>query len=231
MKTRAVAVIPARGGSKRIPGKNVRSFFGKPMIQYSVEAARESGLFDRVVVSTDSREIADVAVRAGAEVPALRPEALADDHTPTIPVLLHAFRELIPDGSSYELGCCILATAPFLQSRYLKEGFELIRTRGVSSVLAVTRSRFPIFRAMKLSEEGQIRWVWPEHESTRSNDLPTTYHDAGQFFWFDVARFLKNERILMPDSLPVELPGHLVQDIDTPEDWSVAEQLYRALRG
>lgn len=227
---KAVAIIAARGGSKRIPRKNIKPFFGKPMICYSIDAALASGLFDKVVVSTDSEEIAAVAISAGAEVPSLRPAELSDDKTPTIPVLLHAIKELVPNYSDYVHACSIMATAPFVQQSSLREGYELMQGQGVSSALSVTTFPFPILRAMKLNEESQIRWAWPEYEQTRSQDLPEFYHDAGQFVWFDIASFLRNGKILMPDSLPVKIPRKFVQDIDTLEDWSVAELIYRTMK-
>ncbi|MGZ3707393.1 MAG: pseudaminic acid cytidylyltransferase, partial [Bdellovibrionota bacterium] len=206
-----IAVIPARGGSKRIPGKNIRPFFGKPMIQHSIDAALGSGLFERVLVTTDSPEIAEVAIRAGAQVPMLRPAELSDDHTPTIPVLLHALREMAPKSTTYDYACCILATAPLIQVKSLLEGYELIRGRRASSVIAVTDFGYPIFRAFKQGEKGNLEWVWPEYALARSNDLPATFHDAGQFYWLDAQRFLTTEKILAPDTAPLHLPRHLVQ--------------------
>lgn len=200
------------------------------MIQYSIDAALESGLFDQVVVSTESEEIATVAKRCGASVPALRPAELADDFTPTFPVLMNAIDSLIPGGRDYDFACRITATAPMVDKKYLREGFELIQRKRVCSVISVTTFPYPIFRAMKLNEEGQIRWMWPEYELARSNDLPEAYHDAALFTWFDVQKFLKNGRTIMPDTLPVKIPRHLVQDIDTPEDWEVAENIFRAYR-
>lgn len=227
MKEKAVAIIPARGGSKRIPGKNIKPFFGKPMMQYSIDAALECGLFDQVVVSTDSEEIAAVARKLGASVPALRPAELANDFTPTFPVLMNAIAELIPNGKEYTYACRITATAPLIDKKYIQQGYELISTKKVCSVLSVTTFPYPIMRAFKLNEQGELRWMWPEHELTRSNDLPEAYHDAALFTWFDVQKFLKNGRTIMPDTLPVRIPRHLVQDIDTPEDWEVAENIFR----
>jgi pseudaminic acid cytidylyltransferase len=224
----SVAIIPARGGSKRIPNKNIRPFFGKPMIQYSIEAAQKSGLFEEIIVSTDSLDIAAVARAAGASVPMLRPAELSSDHAQTVPVILHAARKMARPGHRY--GCCILATAPFLDPQQLKRGFDLLREKKAASAYAVTTFEYPIFRAFKKNEEGFLRWVWPEYRLTRSNDLPETFHDAGQFYWFDMDRFLASEVLDGEDLVPVVIPRNQVQDIDTPEDWEVAETLYRAIR-
>ncbi|TWI72368.1 N-acylneuraminate cytidylyltransferase [Desulfobotulus alkaliphilus] len=225
-----IAIIPARGGSKRIPGKNIRSFAGKPMIAYSIEAAILSGLFDRIIVSTDSPEIASTARKYGAEVPFLRPEKLSDDHTPTTPVLLHCLQHLEKKNTLPEYACCIYATAPLIQPCFIKKGYKTIKTRKVSSVFSVTSFTFPIFRALHITETGHLAMFWPEHELTRSNDLPEAFHDAGQFYWFDCRKFMKHPKIYTDDALPVILPRHLVQDIDTEEDWQRAEYLYKALQ-
>ncbi len=223
----AVAIIPARAGSKRIPGKNIRPFLGKPMIQYSIEAAQDSGLFDRVVVSTDSDEIARLARSMGADVPFVRPAHLADDHTPLADVLHHALVFLAEQGASYEAVCCILATAPLLQQRYLQQGATLLATHDTDAVIPVTTYEFPIFRSFQ-QVQGRLQLIWPEHELTRSNDLPEAYHDIGQFYWLKTAAFLRSRRIFAPGALPVVVPRSLVQDIDTEEDWQRAERLVRA---
>jgi len=224
-----VAIIPARGGSKRVPLKNIKPFLGKPIISYSIAAAQSSGLFDRIVVSTDSKEIADVALKFGAEVPFMRPADLADDFTTTAPVLLHALKWLMENGNPVQYACCIYATAPFVRPVYLKEGFNTITEKGVSSVFSVTTFPFPIFRALKINEEGHMQMFWPEHELTRSNDLPEAYHDAGQFYWLNCKAFFEDPRLYGRDALPVLLPRYMVQDIDTLEDWEAAEHLFKAL--
>jgi pseudaminic acid cytidylyltransferase len=225
-----VAVIPARGGSKRIPNKNIKLFAGKPIIAYSIEAAQRAGIFDRIVVSTDSEPIARVAHQCGAEVPFLRPAALSDDHTPTAPVVSHALDWLAAHGSPAEHVCCIYATAPFVRSEYVTEGYHLLTEYKVSSVFSVTAFPFPIFRALQIEADGHVAMVWPEHELTRSNDLPPTYHDAGQFYWLECQTFLQSQKMYGPDALPVILPRYLVQDIDTPEDWETAEHMFQALQ-
>lgn len=224
-----VAVIPARGGSKRIPGKNIKWFAGKPIIAYSIEAAGASGLFERIIVSTDSEEIAAVARKYGAETPFVRPAELAGDFTPTADVLLHALDWLVEHATPATFLCCIYATAPFVQPRFIREGYELLRQTCAASVFSVTTYPAPIHRALKIEPDGRLAMVRPEHELTRSNDLPECFHDAGQFYWLDVRRFQVEKRIYSPDARPVVLPRCLVQDIDTPEDWLTAEAMYEAL--
>jgi len=221
-----VAIIPARGGSKRVPGKNIKSFAGKPIIAYSIEAAKASGVFDKIIVSTDSKRIAQVAETCGAEVPFMRPPELADDFTSTAAVLLHALNWLIQDGTSPDYICCIYATAPFAGAGYIQEGLKLITEKEVSSVFSVTTFPFPILRALKMTENGHLAMFWPEFEMRRSNDLPEAYHDAGQFYWMDSRKFLETKRVYTADALPVILPRYLVQDIDTAEDWETAEMMY-----
>ena len=224
-----IAIIPARGGSKRIPGKNIKSFAGKPLISYSIEAALACGVFDHVAVSTDSEEIAAVAEAAGASVPFMRPEELSDDHTPTAPVITHAIEWFADAVARPDYACCIYATAPFLRPQYLIQGLEEMRRAGCATVYSVTSFPFPIFRGLKINEDGSLAMFWPEHELTRSQDLPEAYHDAGQFYWVDCGRFLAEPRLYARDSRPVVLPRYLVHDIDTPEDWTTAEYMYRAL--
>ena len=222
-----IAVIPARSGSKRIKEKNIRPFLGKPMMAYSIEAALSSGCFGRVIVSTDSHVFARIAEEHGAET-LLRPAELADDHTPLAPVVEHALRETSV-SAPVERVCCILSTAPFVRPSDLRAGRDLLTERCVGSVFSVTTFPFPIFRGLRRAEDGTLSMFWPEHEMTRSNDLPEGYHDAGQFYWLEATRFLAEKRIYMPDALGVVLPRHLVQDIDTPEDWRRAELMYGAL--
>jgi pseudaminic acid cytidylyltransferase len=222
-----IALIPARGGSKRIPGKNVKLFRGKPMLAWSVEAAQASGLFDRIVVSTDSEEIAAVARAHGAEVPFLRPADISDDFTPLASVIKHALAWLQADGADVERICTILATAPFVRPADLVAGRQALVEADVASVFAVTSFAFPILRALRITDDGSLAMVWPEHELTRSNDLPEMYHDAGQFYWLDAARFLTAGRAYTQDARPVVLPRYIVQDIDTPEDWIRAELMHR----
>jgi pseudaminic acid cytidylyltransferase len=226
----AVAIIPARGGSKRIPEKNIRVFAGKPIISYSIEAAKTSALFDRIIVSTDSDNIARIAVSHGAETPFRRPTDLSDDFTPTAPVILHALEWLAQNGAMPTYFCCLYATAPFLTAHYLKQGLRILKEFNCTVCFAVTSFPFPIERALKIDKSGEIRMVWPEHENARSNDLPERYHDAGQFYWGDTVKFLKEKRLYASHCRPVVLPRHLVVDIDTPEDWRLAEMMYHAYK-
>jgi pseudaminic acid cytidylyltransferase len=220
-----ICIIPARGGSKRIPEKNIRDFCGKPMIAYSIAAAKASGVFDRIVVSTDSAGIAAVAKEYGAEVPFVRPAELSDDFATTDDVLIHALQQL----HAAECACCLYATAPFVQPEYLRQGFAALKKSGATSAFTVTTFPFPIYRGLKINDRGALEMLWPEHRTTRSQDLPEIYHDAGQFYWFDVRKFLKTPVMFAPDSVPIILPRHLVQDIDTPEDWTRAERMFQAL--
>lgn len=223
-----VAVIPARGGSKRIPRKNIMPFAGMPIIGYSIEAAKSCGLFDRILVSTDDEEIAAVARSFGAEVPFLRPPALADDFTGTNPVVKHALAWLSGEGHEVDLACCIYATAPFLQPNYLAEGFRKLKASDSSFAFSVTSFRFPIQRALRVTSNGAVEAIFPEHIFTRSQDLEEAYHDAGQFYWGRSEAFLNDSVLFSPASLAVILPRHLVQDIDTPQDWVEAEFMFRA---
>lgn len=222
-----VAIIPARGGSKRIPRKNLLPFDGVPMIVRSIRTALDSGLFDQVVVSTDDAEIAEVARAHGAQVPFLRPAALADDFTGTAAVIVHALQQL----PAFDYACCVYATAPLLQVRYLREGFELLQRHSDKSfAFSVCDFGFPVQRALTLDGQGALTALYPEFRNTRSQDLPEAFQDAGQFYWGRSEAWLRGEVLYSPASLPVILPRYLVQDIDTPQDWKRAEYLYAALR-
>ena len=222
-----VAIIPARGGSKRIPRKNLKPFDGVPMIVRSIRTALDCGLFDQVVVSTDDQEIADVARAHGAQVPFVRPVELADDFTGTVAVIVHALSQL----PIFDYVCCIYATAPLLQAKYLRQGHELlVQHPDKSFAFSVTGFGFPVQRALTLDEQGALTSLYPEFRNTRSQDLPEAYQDAGQFYWGRTEAWLRGDVLFSPASLPVILPRHLVQDIDTLEDWKRAEYLYAALK-
>lgn len=222
-----VAIIPARGGSKRIPRKNLKPFDGVPMIVRSIRTALDCGLFDQVVVSTDDEEIADVARAHGALVPFVRPVELADDFTGTAAVIVHALNQL----PTFDYVCCIYATAPLLQARYLRQGHELlVQHPDKSFAFSVAGFGFPVQRALTLDEQGALTSLYPEFRNTRSQDLPEAYQDAGQFYWGRREAWLRGDVLFSPASLPVILPRHLVQDIDTLEDWTRAEYLYAALK-
>jgi N-acylneuraminate cytidylyltransferase len=222
-----VAIIPARGGSKRIPSKNLKLFDGLPMIVHSIRTALKSGLFEQVVVSTDDAEIAEVALAHGAQVPFLRPARLADDFTGTAAVIVHALQQL-PD---FDYACCVYATAPLLQARFLREGFELLERQPEKSfTFSVCRFGFPVQRALTLDGQGALTALYPEFRNTRSQDLPEAFQDAGQFYWGRSAAWLRGDVLYSSASLPVILPRHLVQDIDNAEDWQRAEYLHAALK-
>nr|WP_294867093.1 pseudaminic acid cytidylyltransferase [uncultured Pseudogulbenkiania sp.] len=225
-----LAVIPARGGSKRIPRKNIKDFCGQPMIARSIAAARQSGCFDRIIVSTDDHEIADVARILGAEVPFMRPAELSDDHTGTIPVMAHAIRWQQLHGEAAEQVCCIYATAPFVAADDIARGLQLLQDSAARYAFSVTSYPFPIQRAIRLTASGHVAMFSPEHFNTRSQDLEEAYHDAGQFYWGDAAAWLDGTPIFSEAAVPVILPRHRVQDIDTPEDWARAEIMFRALQ-
>jgi pseudaminic acid cytidylyltransferase len=223
-----LAVIPARGGSKRIPHKNIKPFCGKPIIAWSIDAARQSGCFDRILVSTDDAEIAEVALAFGAEVPFVRPAELSDDHTGTIPVIAHAIRWQQQSGEAPTAVCCVYATAPFVRAEDLRRGLEVLQETGCDYAFAVTSFAFPIQRAIRITYTGRVEMFHPEHFKTRSQDLEDAYHDAGQFYWGRAEAWLAGKPIFSSDAAPVILPRHRVQDIDTPEDWERAELMFKA---
>lgn len=223
----SVAIIPARGGSKRIPRKNLLAFDGVPMIVRSIRTALDSGLFEQVVVSTDDAEIAELALAHGAQVPFLRPAELADDFTGTAAVIVHALQQL----PAFDYACCVYATAPLLQARFLREGFDLLQQHPQKSfAFSVCSFGFPVQRALTLDGQGALTALYPEFRQTRSQDLPEAFQDAGQFYWGRSEAWLRGDVLYSPASLPVLLPRHLVQDIDTPQDWKRAEYLYAALK-
>ena len=224
-----IAFIPARGGSKRIPGKNIKLFYGKPIIAYSIEAARKSGIFDRIIISTDSQEIAAVANEYGGETPFMRPAEIADDFSTTADVVKHGLEWLQQHDVTVEHVCCLYATAPFVCSADIRKGFDILVSRQVSSVLPVASYQCSIFRGLKIAEDGHLEMIWPEHELTRSNDLPEAYHDVGQFYWLDAKIFIETNKIYGKDAFPLIIPRYLAQDIDTPEDWQLAEIMYEVL--
>lgn len=224
-----VAIIPARGGSKRIPRKNIKHFHGKPMIAYSIEAAIASRCFDKVIVSTDDAEIAEVAKQCGAEVPFLRPTDISDDYATTMDVMQHAIVWCVGNGWDVNAVCCLYATAPFVTPEYLQQGFDKLNQGSFEFVFSAATFPFPIQRAIKISPEGEVSMFSPENEQVRSQDLEEAYHDAGQFYWGKTEAFLEKKAIFTNHSSVVLLPRNRVQDIDTPEDWDLAEALYAAL--
>lgn len=225
---KCIAIIPARGGSKRIPKKNIKDFFCKPLLAYSIEKALNTNLFEKVLVSTDDEYIKKIAEEYGAVVPFLRPKELSDDFTGTGAVISHALTFLEAQGEEYDYVCSIYATAPLLQEKYIKEGFEKLKNSDASNSFSVTSMPFPIQRTFKINDE-RCEMFWPENFSKRSQDLDEAYQDAGQFYWNNLHK--KSEDIMFgKDSIPIVLPRYLVQDIDTVEDWERAKILYEVLK-
>jgi len=223
-----IAVIPARGGSKRIPRKNIKAFCGKPMIAWSIEAAKQSGLFDRIIVSTDDAEIVEIARQWGAEAPFMRPDELSNDYAGTTEVIAHATKWALDSGFDVDAVCCIYATAPFIQVTDLKRGWAALNSGDWAYAFTVTDFAAPIFRSFKQTPDGGIEMFFPEHFSTRSQDLPTALHDAGQFYWGRPSAWIEGKRVFDKSSSPVIIPRWRVQDIDTEEDWLRAELMFRA---
>jgi len=226
---RSIAIIPARGGSKRIPRKNIKDFFGKPLIAYSIQVALESKLFDKIVVTTDDEEIATIAKKYGAKVPFLRPKELSDDFTGTNDVVKHALEWLKSKREVFDFACTIYATAPLLESKYLIEGYNALKNSTAINAFSATSMPFPIQRTFKVNSKGRCEMFTPEHYMTRSQDLEEAYQDAGQFYWTKVDE-QSNKIMFDQDSLPIILPRHLVQDIDTLEDWKRAEIMYEIVQ-
>ncbi len=225
-----ICVIPARGGSKRIPRKNIKDFNGKPIIAYSIEAALRSGCFDQVLVSTDDDEIAKVAKEYGAQVPFVRPDDLSNDYVGTIPVVKHAIEWIENNSNSIEDVCCLYATAPFVQSKILSKAYQQLKDSKGDYCFSVASYSFPIQRAIKIIQDNKLIMLNPEHFNTRSQDLEDIYHDAGQFYWGNAQSFKHEIPFFSENATPYILPSYLVQDIDTLEDWIRAEVMYKALQ-
>lgn len=226
-----IAIIPARGGSKRIPRKNIKEFYGKPMIAWSIEAAKEADLFDRIIVSTDDEEIARVARKWGAEVPFNRPEELADDFVLPTKVVTHATQWLLDHDVNLHAVCCIYATAPFVLATDIRRGLTALQSGNWAYAFPVTEFAAPIFRSFKETEDGGIEMFFPEHFETRSQDLPRALHDVGQYYWGRPDAWLSGARIFDRHSKPILIPRWRVQDIDTIDDWVRAEILAPAFFG
>ena len=224
-----LCIIPARGGSKRIPRKNIKAFGGRPMIEWSIKVALKSECFDRVIVSTDDLEISQVAVACGAEVPFLRPVDLSDDQTATTPVIAHAIAWQNLNGEQVTEACCLYATAPFVRIEDLRFGLEKLLAGDVEYVFSLTSFPYPIQRALHVNSNQRIEMFQPEHFNTRSQDLPVAWHDAGQFYWGKANAWLSEVPIFGASSTAVPIPRWRVQDIDTPEDWERAELMFKCL--
>ena len=224
-----IAVIPARGGSKRIPRKNIKDFCGKPMIVWSIEAAKASALFDHIIVSTDDNEIAELAKKHGAEVPFIRPAELSDDFVGTGDVVKHAVEWAIKNVGKPEFICTIYATAPFIKPTDIGKGLNLLVENNSQIAFTVTSFPFPIQRAIKINENGRVEMFQLGSFMTRSQDLEPAYHDAGQFYWAKTDAVLNDVLAFSKEAVPVILPRHRVQDIDTYEDWARAELLFQLM--
>ena len=224
-----VAVIPARGGSKRIPRKNIRNFCGKPMIHWSIEVAKNSGCFDRIIVSTDDDEIASVAKRCGAEVPFIRPSAISDDHATTADVIAHSIGHMETSGFPVSAVCCIYATAPFILPQNIQEALEKFQRTNAEFVFSAALYASPIQRAFSINSKDRVEMANPEYFSTRSQDLEQMYHDAGQFYWGKPEAFVEKQPFFTSKSCAYILPRYRVCDIDTEEDWQFAEFLFHAI--
>ena len=218
-----LALIPARGGSKRIPHKNIKPFLGKPIIAYSIETAKKSGLFDEIIVSTEDDKIAEVAKQYGASIPFMRSKEKADDYTPLNEVIIEVKEKYKSLGKAFDYICMILPTAPFITVENLKKGFELLKNSDFDSVRPVVRFDFPIQRAFRLKDNGLVEPMFPDLFPKRSQDLEPAYHDAGQFYW------MKGDKDLSRNKGAFEISPVLAQDIDTPDDWEMAEAKYKIL--
>lgn len=224
-----LCVIPARGGSKRVPRKNIRTFRGRPMIAWSIEAARQSGLFERIIVSTDDAEIAEIARAHGAEIPFVRPAELADDQAGTLPVVAHALEWMEAEAGTFAAVCCLYATAPFATAADLRTALGMLEAGDWSYVFTAAEFSAPIFRSFQIRPEGGVEMFFPEKFASRSQDLPRAWHDAGQFYWGRPSAWRAREPFFTSRALVLPLPRSRVQDIDTPEDWAHAERLHALL--
>jgi pseudaminic acid cytidylyltransferase len=225
---KVVAIITARGGSKRIPRKNIKPFNGKPIIAYSIEAALSSGVFDTVMVSTDDKEIADVARNYGANIPFMRSPERSDDYATTADVIREVLDNFRLQGEAFEYACCIYPTAPFVTADKLSHAFKSLVDSGADSVIPVTKFSFPIWRSFKM-ENGKVSYNWPEFAPRRSQDLPPAYHDCGQFYFFKTDTFLSTGKLVTDNTFAIEVPETEVQDIDTEEDWKIAEMKFNSI--
>ncbi len=223
-----IAIIPARGGSNRIPRKNIKDFCGRPIIAWPIEVAKASGLFDHVIVSTDDVEIAEVAKKWGAEVPFMRPPELSDAHASTDSVIVHAVQKSQQIYRNPRYGCCIYPTSPFLTTDDIKRGFDMLLAHKATSVFPVVKYDFPIEQAFLLDGVRPCP-KWPDKLNERSQDLPDYYHDAGMFYWFDVEKFLTEGRLFCADSVVCVIPGNRCQDINTHDDWEDAEIKFKVM--
>jgi N-acylneuraminate cytidylyltransferase len=223
-----LAIITARGGSKRIPRKNIKSFLGQPIIRYSINAAVESSVFDEIMVSTDDLEIAEIANSFGAKTPFFRSQNTADDFATTADVIHEVLTEYKQRGREFKYCCCIYPTAPFVTASKLKTAYAKIIDSRAKSLIPVVKFNFPVLRSLKITD-GKIEYNWPDYEKYRSQDLPSHYHDCGQFYFLEVENFLKTKKMFTEFTISIELNEAEVQDIDTFDDWAIAEMKYSIL--
>lgn len=229
-KTKTVAIITARGGSKRIPRKNIRPFLGHPIIKYSIDTSIKSKCFSEIMVSTDDKEIAEVSKKLGAKVPFFRSEKNSDDHTTTADVIDEVLLEYKKRGKEFNYVCCIYPTAPFITPKKIKMAMDLLKKPGVDSVIPVVRFSYPIQRSLNIKKDGMLKMIWPENMNIMSQDLMPTYHDCGQFYCLNVKSFLVQKKLFTKKTVPIIVPESEVQDIDNEEDWKVAEIKYKLLK-
>jgi pseudaminic acid cytidylyltransferase len=227
---KVLAIIPARGGSKRIPRKNIKDFLGQPIMKYSIDAVIKSKCFDEVMVSTDDREIAKIAVECGAKVPFFRSDKNSDDEATTADVIAEVLLEYKKKGINYDYVCCLYATAPFSTPEELIKAKEMLEKSNADSVFPVIAFGFPVQRSFKIDESGKLKMNWPKNINIRSQDLKTIYHDAGQFYFLNVDKFLKNKKIFSENSMPIVVSESEAQDIDNEQDWKIAELKYRIMK-
>ncbi len=220
-------MIPARGGSKRIKKKNIKIFCGKPIIAWSIQQALKSNCFDKIIVSTDDNNIAKIAIRYGADVPFLRPKKLSDDYTGTVPVISHAIKWQIKYNQKPEYVCCIYATAPLIKIRDIKKSFKILKNSGSEYSFSATNYSYPIQRSFRIKKNKKIEMYYPKYYKSRSQDLDRAFHDAGQFYWGRSDSWLKNKPIIGKNSIPIIIPRIRAHDIDTNEDWEIAERLFK----
>ena len=224
-----IGIITARGGSKRIPKKNIRDFLGKPIMAYSIEAALSSNVFDEVMVSTDDHEIAEVALKYGAKIPFKRSEKTSNDTATTTEVIIEVLSEYKKLGKIFESVCCIYPTAPFITPDSLKYGLEALEKQSFSAAFTVVKYSYPVQRSLRVNSKGQLEMLYPEHSKSRSQDLEPVYHDAGQFYWFKTSEIKPSMELLKMNAFPIIIPETSVQDIDTEADWILAEMKYKSL--
>ena len=227
--SKSIAIITARGGSKRIPRKNIKAFLGRPIISYSIDAALSANCFDEIMVSTDDEEIAEVSIKYGAKVPFFRTPMTSDDFSGTADVILEVLHQYMDRNIFFDYACCLYPAAPFITPKLLLESFSKLVNSDASTLIPVADFPSPIWRALKIEGNKLVR-IWPENEAKRSQDLKKAYFDVGQFYWIKVEEFLKTKKMLSDNSISITLPWSQIQDIDTLDDWCEAELKYKMLK-